>query len=153
MTLDILQKTGGPKSYHNIRPPASSPIPILVVEPHACHCQGVGSPNGLAHVASSSITSIASPRLTHIVHLRGVVGDDGGPSQPYCVFFAPPSAILSTSQVGTRVDSCHSPQPRPVRARMVIYLHTYTLFPNKHFPNKHLRVWNPLDSPIFEGVK
>ena len=44
------------------------------------------------------------------------------------------------------------PQPRPVRARMVIYLHTYTLFLKKHFPNKHLRVWNPLDSLNFEGV-
>ena len=25
-------------------------------------------------------------------------------------------------------------------------------FQNKHFPNKHLRVWNPFESPIFESV-
>ena len=71
---------------------------ILVVEPSCVSLPRCGLSNRLAHVASTSIASFASPRLTQTK------------DKAHCVFYAPPGANLSTTQVGTRVDSCQLAQ-------------------------------------------
>ena len=64
MIFGILLKTGRNKVLPYLLP-VSSQTPFLVVEPPCVSLPRGGLPNRLAHVASSSIPSFASPKFAH----------------------------------------------------------------------------------------
>ena len=98
---------------------------IFVVEPPCVSLPRCGLPNRLAHVASTSIASFASPRLTQTR------------DKARCVFYAPPGANLSTTQVGIRVDSCHSSS---VRTRLVIRTRIQSLIQRERQPTSFINI-------------
>ena len=94
-------------------------MPCLVVEPPCVSSPRGGLPNRVAHVVSSLIASFASPGLTHVLHSRG--WRQSRTSTAHCVFYAPPGAILSTTQVCIRVDSCQKQVKQGKTKRRVLF--------------------------------
>ena len=103
---------------------------VLSVLCRECHV--VSKSNGLFFALCLRAARCSLPCLCHS-------------EKPPRIFLLPKAAIAILSMAKS---SCAD--------RNILFVKMLTntpFFLNKHFPDKQLRVWNPLESPIFQGVK